>query len=88
MPLSLAIAPGPPPAHAVAVGGADGALALSHDGGASWSMSAGRFTRKNVVTVAFSPNFDLDGTLFAATAGDGAIAVYRTTDRGASWKAG
>lgn len=85
MPLSLAIAPGPPPAHAVAVGGADGALALSHDGGASWSMSAGRFTRKNVVAVAFSPNFDLDGTLFAATAGDGTIAVYRTTDRGASW---
>ena len=85
MPLGLAIASDPRAGHAIAVGGADGALALSHDGGTSWSRSAERFARKNVVTVAFSPNFALDGTVFAATAGDGMVAVYRSTDRGASW---
>ena len=62
-----------------------GALTLSHDGGSSWLHSAERFAGKNVVTVAFSPNYALDGTLFAATAGDGMIAVYRSTDRGNAW---
>jgi len=85
MPLSLAIASDAPAGHAIAVGGADGALALSRDGGKSWSPSAEHFAGGNVVTVAFSPNYALDGTLFAATAGEAMIAVYRSTDRGSAW---
>lgn len=85
MPLSLDIAPDPHAGHAIAVGGAGGALALSHDGGKSWSQSAEHFAGKNVVTVKFSPKYVLDGTLFAATAGDGMVAVYRSTDRGVAW---
>ncbi len=84
-PLSLAIASGSPADPAIAVGGADGALLLSRDGGESWTQSAERFAGKNVVTVAFSPNYALDGTLVAATADDGMVAVYRTTDHGTSW---
>ena len=85
VPLSLAIASGAPAGHAIAVGGAAGALALSSDGGKSWSQSAAHFAGTNVVTVAFSPNHTLDGTLFAATAGGGTVAVYRSTDCGAVW---
>lgn len=85
IPLSLAIASDAPAGHAIAIGGADGALALSRDGGKSWSQSAEHFAGRNVVTVAFSPNYALDGTLFAATAGDGIVAVFRSTDRGAAW---
>lgn len=84
-PLSLAVAFDATTGHAIAVGGADGALALSRDGGKSWSQSAAHFPGRNVVTVAFSPNYALDGTLFAATAGDGMISVYRSTDRGNAW---
>ena len=85
MPLSLAMASDPRAGHSIAVGGTDGVLALSHDGGRSWAKPAERFARKNVVTAAFSPNYALDGTLFAATAGDGVVAVYRSTDRGTAW---
>lgn len=86
MPLSLASASDANAGHAIAVGGAAGALALSRDGGQSWSQSAEHFAGKNVVTVAFSPNYALDGTIFAATAGEGMVAVYRSTDRGAAWR--
>lgn len=86
MPLSLAVAPDASAGHAIAVGGADGALALSRDGGTSWSPLAEHFAGGNVVTVAFSPNYAFDGTLFAATAGEEMIAVYRSTDRGTAWR--
>jgi len=86
MPLSLAVAPDAPAGQAIAVGGADGALALSRDGGKSWLPSAEHFAGRNVVTVAFSPNYAFDGTLFAATAGEGMVAVYRSTDRGTAWR--
>ncbi|MCY3912154.1 MAG: hypothetical protein OXG43_02775 [Chloroflexi bacterium] len=85
VPLSLASACDAQAGHAVAVGGAAGALALSRDGGESWTRSAEHFGGANVVTVAFSPNYALDATLLAATTGDGMIAVYRSTDRGSAW---
>lgn len=85
MPLSLAVASDAPAGHAIAVGGSDGALALSRDGGKSWSRSAEDFASKSLVTVAFSPNYAFDSTLFAATAGEGTVAVYRSTNRGATW---
>jgi hypothetical protein len=58
---------------------------LSHDSAESWETSAESFADQNVASVAFSPSFAVDGTLFAATTGKAAVAVCRSTDRGATW---
>ena len=69
----------------IALGCYGGRLLMSSDAGESWSAVAERFRGSAVVEVAFSPRFAENGTILAATAGEGVVAVYRSTDRGASW---
>lgn len=69
----------------IALGCYGGRLLMSSDAGESWTAVAERFRGSAVVEVTFSPRFAENGTILAATAGEGVIAVYRSTDRGASW---
>ncbi|MDE2989924.1 MAG: hypothetical protein OXU21_02495 [Chloroflexota bacterium] len=69
----------------IALGCYGGYLLISSDAGESWTAVAERFRGSAVVEVAFSPRFAENGTILAATAGEGVVAVYRSTDRGASW---
>jgi photosystem II stability/assembly factor-like uncharacterized protein len=56
----------------------------SSNGGTSWqSINSGLSSNGRMVsTLAISPNYAADRTLFATTGGDG---VYRSTDSGLSW---
>ena len=69
----------------IALGCYGGFLLTSGDSGKTWNLAEERFRGAAVVEVAFSPRFAENGTILAATTGDGVIAVYRSTDRGASW---
>lgn len=69
----------------IALGCYGGYVLISHDAGQTWTTSAERFRGSAVVEVAFSPRFAENGTILAATTGEGVVAVYRSTDRGASW---
>lgn len=67
-----------------------GNVQLSSDGGQSWRQVSGRLARVN--GVAFSPNFAVDETAFAATGMIGQHGfveggIYRTTDGGENWTA-
>ena len=56
----------------------------STDGGANWhKLPKGLNNRNPVTAIRVSPNFTLDGTVYAATRGDG---VYESTNRGNSWQ--
>ena len=55
----------------------------STDDGATWTkLPNGMNNRYNFSAIRLSPNFALDGTVYAATIGDG---VYASPDRGNSW---
>lgn len=69
----------------IALGCYGGVLLMSSDAGETWNAVDERFRGAAVVEVAFSPRFAENGTILAATAGEGVVAVYRSTDRGASW---
>ncbi len=69
----------------IALGCYGGVLLMSSDAGETWNAVDERFRGAAVVEVAFSPRFAENGTIIAATAGEGVVAVYRSTDRGASW---
>ena len=69
----------------IALGCYGGHLLMSSDAGESWTAVDERFRGAAVVEVAFSPRFAENGTILAATTGEGVVAVYRSTDRGASW---
>ena len=60
-------------------------MLTSTDAGKTWAAVDERFSGSAVVDLAFSPRFAENGTLLAGTTGDGIVAVYRSTDRGASW---
>lgn len=64
--------------------GVHGGILCSIDGGTSWHVAALRSPPPIVTTLAISPNFVHDGTLFAATLEDG---VFRSADRGSRWSA-
>ena len=69
----------------IALGCYGGFLLTSGDAGETWKPVEERFRGSAVVEVAFSPRFADNGTILAATTGEGVVAVYRSTDRGASW---
>ena len=69
----------------IALGCHGGVLLTSTDAGKTWAAVDERFSGSAVVDLAFSPRFAENGTLLAGTTGDGIVAVYRSTDRGASW---
>jgi photosystem II stability/assembly factor-like uncharacterized protein len=56
----------------------------STDGGATWTkLPKGLDNHYPVSAIRVSPSFSLDGTVYAATTGDG---VYASVDRGNSWQ--
>ena len=69
----------------IALGCYGGVLLTSSDAGETWKAVDERFRGTAVVDVAFSPRFAENDTMLAATTGGGFVAVYRSTDRGASW---
>jgi photosystem II stability/assembly factor-like uncharacterized protein len=64
--------------------GVHGGILRSADGGTNWHVAALRSPPPIVTTLAISPNFAHDGTLFAGTMEDG---VFRSADRGSRWSA-
>ncbi len=69
----------------IALGCYGGFVLTSSDAGETWNVAQERFRGSAVLEVAFSPRFAENGTILAATTGEGVVAVYRSTDRGASW---
>lgn len=69
--------------------GTSGGIWVSLNGGASWSPAKGGLARyPHVNAIAFSPNYSSDGTLFAGLWQEGrGGGVFRSTDRGSSWRA-
>jgi photosystem II stability/assembly factor-like uncharacterized protein len=63
--------------------GANGDIAVSRDGGATWSIAT-LPVKAHILGLAMSPVFDQDGLALAATAKDG---VLRSADHGANWHA-
>jgi photosystem II stability/assembly factor-like uncharacterized protein len=72
-------------------GFADGAVARSDDAGRSWRRLATPLQGAEVVALASSPAIAIDHTLFVATVrpaeseGEWQLALWRSTDDGASW---
>jgi photosystem II stability/assembly factor-like uncharacterized protein len=64
--------------------GVAGGVLRSLDGGQSWYVASFPAPPPFVSTLAISPDFARDGTLFAATLEDG---IFRSGDRGGSWAA-
>jgi len=64
--------------------GVQGGIMHSVDGGESWHVAVLRSPPPLISTLAVSPNFTHDGTLFAGTVEDG---VFRSADRGSRWSA-
>ncbi len=75
----------------VVVGLADGTLLASDDRAASWRTLGGALQGKDVISLALSPDFWRDRTIFAATAfvanaeGSRDLVLWRSTDGGESW---
>ena len=60
-----------------------GRVQKSTDGGLSWrEMSNGLDNRSHLLSMAISPAFGSDGTLFLGTVADG---IFKSVDRGESW---
>lgn len=64
--------------------GVQGGVLRSVDGGKNWNVAVLRSPPPTVSTLAVSPNFTHDGTLFAGMVEDG---VFRSADRGSRWAA-
>lgn len=66
----------------------EGHLYRSDDAGASWGRLGGGLPEEAVATVAFSPAWPQDPTLFAAVASYGGrgLGVFKSTDGGQSWR--
>ncbi len=64
--------------------GVKGAVLCSHDAGESWTVVGLASPPPDVVALAISANYAVDGMVIAGTSEDG---VFVSTDRGASWVA-
>ncbi len=64
--------------------GVHGGILRSVDGGETWNAAILRSPPPIISTLAVSPDFVRDGTLFAGTVEDG---VFRSADRGSRWSA-
>jgi photosystem II stability/assembly factor-like uncharacterized protein len=62
----------------------EGFVFKSTDEGTTWEAASSGLPGSEILSLAASPNFAADQTLFAGTAGDG---VFVTSDAGASWNA-
>lgn len=85
---AVAISPAFATDHTVFVGTSvysqeQGSVFKSMNGGSSWSEATSGMGRSDISSIAVSPNFASDQTLFSAT-GNG---VFRSTDGGSSWSA-
>lgn len=66
----------------VFVGGAQGELLYTHDGGRQWYQGRQDQATAMITSIVPSPNFERDGVALAGTAGAG---ILRTVDGGRSW---
>ena len=64
--------------------GISGSILRSYDGGETWQASELPLPPPLVSCLAVSPNYEIDGVVFAGTMEDG---VFRSADRGAHWMA-
>jgi photosystem II stability/assembly factor-like uncharacterized protein len=64
--------------------GVPGGVLRSADGGQTWNVAGFPSPPPFVSTLAISPNFARDGTIFAGTLEDG---IFRSGDRGRTWAA-
>lgn len=78
---AVALSPDFPRDRTVFAGGSGGVL-RSYDAGQSWHVSLLPSPPCVVSCLVFSPNYTLDGIVFAGALADG---VYRSADRGQSW---
>ncbi len=58
-----------------------GGFFISSDAGASWTESSTGITAADVLSIAVSPGYANDGTIFAGTD----AGMFKSTDRGVSW---
>ena len=70
----------------VTVGGQNGLLHLSHDGGESWRSVWTGLDRSDVHALAYSPNFARDRAMVAAAGDSERMVVIRSNDAGETWK--
>lgn len=69
----------------VTVGGEDGLLHLSHDGGETWRAVWTGLDRSDLLALAYSPNFGQDRAMVAAAGDSERLVVIRTNDAGETW---
>ena len=58
-----------------------GGIFRSTDGGGSWAKVGAGVTESDIISLAASPNYATDGTIFAGTGGG----ILSSTDRGLTW---
>lgn len=80
---SVAMAAGPHGTNSV-FAGVSGGVMCSYDNGATWNSAVLPTPPPFVATLAVSPQFAVDGTVFAGTIEDG---LFVSIDRGAHWTA-
>ena len=84
---SLAISPNYASDHTVYCGTYDGGVCKTVDWGGQWTavnagLPSGPFGFDTIYSLAISPNYASDQTVYAGTSSGG---VYKTTNRGSSW---
>ena len=77
---SLAISPNYTDDQTLITAGSNG-VAISIDGGATWTLKNLGLTNLNVYSIAISPNFGEDDTIFIGTAN----AIFKSENKGESW---
>ena len=79
-----ALAIDPQKANYLAIGTSQGKLSLSIDGGKTWQIETTIGKGSAITTIAFSPNFTTDNTIYLGTAKEG---IWQSRDAGNSFVA-